>query len=212
MDANNNPLPNTGPAPSPAPQPAVPPVATPGGASQASGVPTANPLASPTEGAADTLSQAVDANTSNTMPGVVPPAAPIAHPTNIDGFNPVAPSRPVADSTSSALNSLVEQGSAPTGATPMSGAMEKEASAPASNPFSASSEAMQASTPNVSFTDPATQPEVNPMSAGIQTAEPAKKKSNKKVLMALSIIAFIVAAALAAVLVMELTGTGLFGQ
>ena len=71
---------------------------------------------------------------------------------------------------------------------------------------------MQASTPSVSFTDPATQPEVNPMSAGIQTAEPAKKKSNKKVLMALSVIAFIVAAALAAVLVMELTGTGLFGQ
>lgn len=70
---------------------------------------------------------------------------------------------------------------------------------PADNPFAA---APDAQTPNVSFTDPATQPD------GMASSAPAKPKTSKTTLIALVIVAAMVVIALAAVLIMQFIGTG----
>ena len=78
---------------------------------------------------------------------------------------------------------------------------------PAANPFVGSN---SKPTPSVSFGDPAMEPAmVAEQSAPTQEMKP-KKKSNKAVLIVLSIIAFLVAIALAVVLIMEVMGIGPF--
>lgn len=108
------------------------------------------------------------------------PAAPIARPTNIDGINSFRPSAPVGG-----------------------------AGAPvASNPFVTPTVRQ---TPNVSFADPADQPIVNTSNTvSSQGVKSSKKNSSKTVLIVLSVIAFLVAAALGVILVMELMGVGPF--
>ena len=108
------------------------------------------------------------------------PVAPIGRPTNIDGINQVR----VPDVPGGQIASSQ------------------------SNPFAGANDHQ---TPNVSFNDPAVEPRA-PLGTPIvaQGSQPQKKKSNKTVLIILSVVAFIVAVGLAVVLVMEVTGTGLF--
>lgn len=107
-------------------------------------------------------------------------AAPIGHPTNIDGINQVrVPDTPGGQAIPGQPNAFV-------------GADNRQ-------------------TPSVSFNDPAVEPGASlGVSTVAQVPQPQKKKSNKTVLIILSVVAFIVAVGLAVVLVMEVTGTGFF--
>ena len=72
---------------------------------------------------------------------------------------------------------------------------EAAAAEPGSNPFANQA---TASTPSVSFNDPAAQ--------AAPAAKPAKKKTSKSTLIALIVVAAMVVIALAAVLIMQLMG------
>ena len=123
-----------------------------------------------------------DVTTSLSSPSDVgaAPVAPIGRPTNIDGINHVRV--PDVPGGQIASNQL----------NPLAGVNDHQ-------------------TPNVSFNDPAVEPGT-PLGTPIvaQGSQPKKKKSSKTVLIILSVVAFIVAVGLAVVLVMEVTGTGLF--
>lgn len=128
-------------------------------------------------------------------------AAPGPRPVNIDGVNGAAMPKSMADPVVSPTR--------PSGA--IVGERPSEASVPVNDGMAVSVDSFSASdvaqTPSVSFADPAEQPIA---SANQQISAP-KKKSNK-LLITLSIIAFVVAAALVAVLVMEIMGVGLFSS
>ena len=117
----------------------------------------------------------------------MPPAMPIGRPTNIDGIKPVGVSEVAFNANDAVTESAV------------------------ANPFSATNDRQ---TPSVSFTDPVMEPEKSQVSDGQIGAQNLKpqKKSNRTVLIILSVIAFVVAIALAVVLVMEVMGIGPFAS
>lgn len=107
-------------------------------------------------------------------------AAPIGHPTNIDGINQVrVPDVPGGQAMSSQPNAFV-------------------------GPNDHQTPSVSFNDPAIEPGTPLGAPVV------AQAPQPQKKKSNKTVLIILSVIAFIVAVGLAVVLVMEVTGTGFF--
>ena len=190
-------------SPTPVPSPTVPPVETPV-------VPPVAPEAGG-EIATPGAEQPIDAVETTTPPAAesavgndfATPVPPIARPTNIDGIN----STPVVES-----NNMPPVGAEDVSAEPASapGAANGQS---IDGILSGNAFATPANTPSVSFADPAAQPEAN---NNVDASQPAsampKKKSNKAVLIALSVIAFVVAAVLGVVLVMMLNEWGPFGS
>ncbi|MBR3253681.1 hypothetical protein IKF86_00325 [Candidatus Saccharibacteria bacterium] len=78
-----------------------------------------------------------------------------------------------------------------------------KAAAPAPGSIGSAVSGPEAKTPNVSFDDPAM---ANAMQATAPNAKPAKKKTDKKTLIILCAIIGVIVVALAAVLIMQLTG------
>ena len=215
MDPANNPTPTPNPVnPEPAPVP-EPPVAL--------AEPVAEPAPAPTEPTAPAEPAAPAGPAMPTEP-VAPnpePINPVINPgANPEPVNPVfqpggqgglsatepimQPEAPKApDPIEEELNAPME----PAGPVPgsigsaVSGAAEAPTEAPAGNPFAS---APQGQTPNVSFTDPANQPD-NP--AATEAVKP-KAKSNKTVLIALIAVAAIIVVVLAVVLIMSLMPQG----
>ncbi|MBR2767134.1 hypothetical protein IKD67_03590 [Candidatus Saccharibacteria bacterium] len=191
MDPANNPTPTPNPEPTPAPEPPVAPAAD--------SAPTPAESAAPVEPNPAPVNPVIN-------PGANPePVNPVFQPGDQGGFaatdpimQPEAPKAP--DPVEEELKAPME----PAGPAPgsigsaVSGPTDAPAETPAENPFAAPKE----QTPNVSFTDPATQPE-NAPAMGV-----AKPKANKGTLIALIAVAAIVVVVLIVVLVMSLMPQG----
>lgn len=222
MDPINNPTPTPNPVPNPVPNPES-------GSIAGVGVNPVQPVnnAAPVSPAAPTApAQPVDLSAptqtigpSNTINPPAQPVGPAVNPINPVPANPVfkptgvgvaatdpimMPEQPKApDPIEEELKAPMKAAAPAPGSigSAVSGPTEMPAAEPAPaapNPFT------QPQTPNVSFTDPATQPEMNTMQpAG---AQPVKKKSSKTTLIALIIVALMVIIALGAVFAIQYFG------
>ena len=224
MDPSNNSIPTQNPVPGAAPVPPVTPGVPVSQVNSSSPVPPTAPVTSVPpvapivtpenrgEDVARSMGQSVgvvDA-TEKSQPvnnvvgnGFATPVSPVARPTNIDGIKSV-PMENYNDASSVGTESVPAE--------PISGsnAMDGQGidEVANTNPFATSG-----NTPNVSFADPAVQPETGDTANVTQSAVMgSKKKSNKAVLIALSVIAFVVAAVLCVVLVMMLNEWGPFSS
>lgn len=206
MDPMNNPTPTPNPTPEGSPMPdggapAGSDMAAVGGAAPegmnnsmpVDAVPGApnpepvNPIINPTGGVMSPVGMPA------TEPIMEPEPKPEPDPIEEELNAPMKAADPVPGSIGSAVSGPAN-----------GGAPAPEAAAPGANPFAT---APAGQTPNVSFTDPATQPDVNGNMNG-QPA-PAKKKASKNTLIALIIVAAMVVIALVAVLVIMLnSGNG----
>lgn len=224
MDPSNNSIPTQNPVPGAAPVPPVTPGVPVSQANSSSPVPPAAPVTSVPPAVPNVTPEKSDEDAARSMEqpvGVVDateksqaannvvgndfatPVSPVARPTNIDGIKSV-PMENYNDASSVGTESVPAEpisGSSAMGGQDINGAAN-------SNPFATSG-----NTPNVSFADPAVQPETGDAANVTQSAVMgAKKKSNKAVLIALSVIAFVVAAVLCVVLVMMLNEWGPFSS
>lgn len=200
MDPNNNIAPNPTPTPepaAPAPEPTAPaaPAAPVTPDPAAPGAPAA-PNPTPVNPVVTPGANPVAANPAFQSGGPVGLSAtePIMRPEPAKAPDPIeeelkAPMKAAAPAPGS-IGSAV---SGPEGGAEPAAASEAGAG---DNPFAN----QPAQTPNVSFNDPAAQPDANNPTG----AKPAGKKTNKKTLIALIIVAVMVVIALAAVLVMQL--------
>ena len=197
MDPANNPTPTPNPEPTPAPEPPVAPTEP---AAEPAPAP-AEPAPAPVEPVAPVEPNPAPVNPV-INPGVNPePVNPVFQPGDHGGFaatdpimQPEAPKAP--DPVEEELKAPME----PAGPAPgsigsaVSGPTDAPAEAPAENPFATPKE----QTPNVSFTDPAAQPENAPAMGA------AKPKTNKGTLIALIAVAAIVVVVLVVVLIMSM--------
>lgn len=218
MDPQNNPIPNpnpetpvpgtpetpAAPAAPEAPAPAVPetPVAPAVPEPPVAPVAPEPPVAPVIEPSAPAAPEGIGAAPVNPVinPGGAP-VAPVFEPSGVAATDPIMMPEPAKapDPVEEELKAPMKAAAPVPGSigSAVSGPAEGEAPvAPVENPFS-----NEGQTPNVSFTDPATQPEGdNPMAPG---AKP-KAKMNKNTLILLIVVAAIVVIALVAVLVIQL--------
>ena len=204
MDSTTNPTPTPNPASGVPPVPPVSPNTPATPPQPAAPVAPINPVINPTAPAAGP----VPANPvfqpgglngmAATDPIMQPEPAPAPDPIEEELKAPMKAAAPVPGSIGSAVSGpeATEESPAPEAPTPEAPAPESLAE----NPFTAEA---AGSTPSVSFTDPATQPDTNPAA---EAAKPAKKKTSKNTLIALVVVAFMVVIALAAVLIFTLQG------
>lgn len=148
---------------------------------------------------------------STPVPGVPPvaPVQPTAPAQPVAPVQPTVPVQPMTPELPTPVNPIINPTDplAMPEMAPAPDPIEKELASPmkAADPVPGSIgsviSGVESSTPSVSFTDPAMQPDANPTS---EIAKPAKKKTSKTTLIALIIVAFMVIIALAAILVMQL--------
>lgn len=208
MDPANNPTPTPNPEPTPAPEPPVAPAEpAPAEPTPAPAEPAPVPEPAPAAPAEPAAPNPTPVNPV-VNPGANPePVNPVFQPGGQGGFSATDPiMQPEAPKAPDPVEEELKAPMEPAGPAPgsigsaMSGPTGAPAEAPAENPFAAAS---QTQTPNVSFTDPATQPEVAPMGA----AKPAGK-NKKTTLIALIAVAAVVVVVLVVILVMSLMPQG----
>ena len=213
MDPVNNPTPTPNPVnPEPAPEPPVAPAESP-----EAPVPPVEPVSVPVEPIAPTGPttpvEPVAPNPEPVNPVINPganpePVNPVFQPGGQGGLSATDPiMQPEAPKAPDPVEEELKAPMEPAG--PVPGSIGSAVSGPAGAPAEASAEnpfatAPQGQTPNVSFTDPAAQPE-NPVAMGV--ADP-KAKSKKTTLIVLIAVAAVIVVVLVVVLVMSLMPQG----
>lgn len=157
-----------------------------------------NPVAQPGVGTNPVYQPGQNIGVAATDPIMMPEPAPEPDPVEEELKAPMKAAEPVPGSIGSAVS--MPSGGVSDG--------DNGATMPAENPFAA---APKANTPSVSFTDPATQPDVNSSMQGAAPV-PTKKKTDKKTLIILIAVALVVVVILAIVLIMQLVGGGDSGK
>lgn len=207
MDPMNNPTPTPNPVnpePTPTPEPTAP-------ASEP--VAPVEPMAAPAEPAPAEPAPAAAPNPEPVNPVINPganpePVNPVFQPGGQGGFAATDPiMQPEAPKAPDPVEEELKAPMQPAGPVPGSigsavsgGPTDAPAEAPSENPFAAAS---QGQTPNVSFTDPATQPDSTPAEQGKVGGKP-----NKNVLIALIALTAVIVVVLIVILIMSLTSQG----
>ncbi|MBR2994863.1 hypothetical protein IKF32_03040 [Candidatus Saccharibacteria bacterium] len=220
MDPMNNPTPTPNPVPNPVPSPEPGPIAGVGAnpvqpANNAAPVSPAMPAApaQPVVLSAPTINPPAPTQSVNPVVNPVSPAPanPAFKPAGVGmaATDPIMmPEQPKApDPIEEELKAPMKAAAPVPGSigSAVSGPAEMPAAQPAGNEQVVNTFA-QSQTPNVSFTDPAMQPDVNANPA--VAAQPVKKKSSKSTLIALIVVALIIILALVGVFVFQFLEPG----